>query len=65
MYTTEAGRRRYLFTCEFGRGVLLAQCRLRRVMAFDEPLTPAAEAIDLKLAPENLGWLEQYRRLLS
>lgn len=66
IYRTDPQRRHYFFTCEFARGVVLAQCRLRRVMAFDEPLKPAPdEPIELRLAPENLRLVEQYEKLMA
>jgi hypothetical protein len=64
MYLTEADHRRYLFTCEFGVGVVFAQCRRRRVAGFDEPLPALASSpVELRFAAEEGNLEDQYRWL--
>jgi hypothetical protein len=64
MYRTDATRRQYLFTVEFGVWSLSGQRRRRCVAALDEPATSqeSSEGV-LKVAPADLRVIEQYRRL--
>jgi hypothetical protein len=63
LYRTEAGRRQYLFTCEFTRGVVFSQRRRRRVAAFEESTSAEAECPELRIGDEKMPLAEQYRQL--
>ena len=59
MYATEKGRRRYLFTCEFGVGVVSARRRQRRVVGFAEGVS-GEEISRVVIGPEDRALAEQY-----
>lgn len=65
LYATESGRHRYLFTAEYGRGVIGPKTRVRRAVGLNEPMhrgeSPAP--VQLMLAPEDLPIVEQYQLL--
>lgn len=64
MFRTDAGCRDYLFTCDFVSGVLFSQRRRRLVAALHEPdAAVPAQFHAAQFAPQNVGVLEQYRRL--
>jgi hypothetical protein len=65
LYRTDGGRRVYLFTCEFTRGVVFSQRRRRRVVAFVErvALAEGAECPALRIGQEGKLLTDQYRGL--
>lgn len=63
MYGTEADRRRYLFTVEYGQGTVHAQKRLRLVMAFEEGVGMGDQPVKLEISPDTGSVFEQYRVL--
>jgi hypothetical protein len=66
MYVTEGERRRYVFTCEFGVGVVFAQRRKRRVLGFEEGISGVGlSEVQLRVAKEKGSLREQYRELVG
>jgi hypothetical protein len=61
MYQTQGGRRRYLFTVEYGVGVVHGQTRRQNVMGFEELVSGAGEILALRIAPDHLPLCEQYQ----
>ena len=65
LFRTEGHRHRYVFTVEYGVGVIRGKRRRQRVAGFDEPVRrgsgpPVPHEITLALAPENLRLTDAY-----
>jgi hypothetical protein len=64
LYKVDGDVRRYLFTVEYGIGVVQAKTRVRRAAALVEPAAPSPDtATHLTVAPELPTLLDQYRHL--
>ncbi|MGA3067819.1 MAG: hypothetical protein ABSF29_13330 [Tepidisphaeraceae bacterium] len=70
IFRTEGHRHRYLFTVEFGVGVIRGKRRRHRVAGFDEPVhrsshPPVPYELTLTLAPESLRLIDAYTYVLK
>jgi hypothetical protein len=68
LFRTDGYRHRYVFTVEYGVGIIRGKRRKQRVAGFDEPVRrgPAAltpHELELTVAPESLGTLDAYRHV--
>lgn len=68
LFRTEGHWHRYVFTVEYGIGVVRGKRRRQRVAGFDEPVRrgaapPIPHQISLTLAPESLGLIDAYRHV--
>jgi len=68
LFRTDGLRHRYVFTVEYGVGIIRGKRRRQRVAGFDEPVRrgstpPAPHDIRLTVAPESLGMLDAYRHV--
>jgi hypothetical protein len=68
LFRTEGSRHRYIFTVEYGVGIIRGKRRRQRIGGFDEPVhrgnpAPPVQDVNLILAPESLGRLDAYRHV--
>jgi len=67
LYSSDADCYRYLFCAEYTFGVIRSKRRMLRAVSLREPTGRTDPAIwaNMKLAPENLPLLDQYRHLAA
>jgi hypothetical protein len=67
LYSSDADSYRYVFCAEYTSGVIRSKRRMLRAVLLREPKGRTDPAIwaNMRLAPENLSILEQYRHLAA
>jgi hypothetical protein len=67
LYSSDAESYRYLFSAEFTTGVIRSKSRMLRAVTLREPKGLSDPSIwsNMRLAPENLSLIEQYRHLAA
>ncbi len=68
LFRTEGHRHRYVFTVEYGVGIIRGKRRRKRVAGFDEPVrrgsgSPVPYELELMIAPESMPMLDAYRHV--
>jgi hypothetical protein len=67
LYSSDAGSYRYLFSAEYTFGVIRSKRRMLRAVTLREPKGVSDPTIwaNMRLAPENLSLIDQYRHLAA
>jgi hypothetical protein len=67
LYSSDAQSYRYLFSAEYTSGVIRSKRRMLRAVMLREPKGRSDPTVwsNMRLAPENLSLIEQYRHLAA